>query len=127
VSIGGLESRWGDDTAYLRDYFSQASEREITIEVFDTLSVDDAIGKFGNLLSSAILYSDTYECQAFLGALKGQRLVQGRGRFRDSKKEQGDRSRNDSNITLPGLFEMPGMRERPHGVSRSATRRLAQS
>ena len=88
-----------DDTNCLRDYFSEATEREVTIETFKVASVDDGIGTFGNLMSTAIIYDDTYGCQAFLEGLKGDRMVQGRGRFRKPPERQEDKSAIVSNIS----------------------------
>jgi hypothetical protein len=66
--------------------------------------VAKSINEFGNLMSSAIIYDDSYGCQAFLEALKNQRLVWSRGRFRKppkkkEEKESEERSEFVSNLT----------------------------
>lgn len=94
-----------DDTNYLRDYFSQATEQAVKIDSIQTHSVDAAIGTFGNLMSSAIIYDDTYGCQAFLEGLKGQRMVQGRGRFRKPLETQEDKSAFVSNNPIGDVLE----------------------
>jgi hypothetical protein len=105
VDIVGLSPAGHDDTDCLRGYFSEATEREIKIETFSTASVDAAIGTFGNLMSSAIIYDDVYGCEAFLEGLKGQRMVQGRGRFRKPAEAKEDKSANVSNRPSLRLLE----------------------
>jgi hypothetical protein len=94
-----------DDTNYLRDYFSQATEQAVKIDSIQTHSVDDSIGTFGNLMSSAIIYDDTYGCAAFLEGLKGQRMVQGRGRFRKPLDTREDKSAFVSNNPIGDVLE----------------------
>jgi Bifunctional DNA primase/polymerase, N-terminal/Primase C terminal 1 (PriCT-1) len=65
----------------LREYFQQATEREIDIEIIPCHDSDTAINTFGNLMSAMAIYGDHDECQTLMTAFKGRRLIQNRGRF----------------------------------------------
>jgi hypothetical protein len=106
VDMVALSPAGPDDTTFLRNYFSEATEREVKVETFDVASVNAAIGTFGNLMSSAVIYDDVYSCEAFLEGLKGQRMVQGRGRFRKPlEKPAEETSANVSNSPSGDVLE----------------------
>jgi hypothetical protein len=96
-----------DDTEYLIKHFGEATERPVEIKKVRCRDVKDAIDTFGNLQSSAVIYSDELECRALMVGLKGSRLVQGRGRFRARKQTDApEDSANVSNKVPPsGILE----------------------
>jgi hypothetical protein len=75
--------------AYLRDYFQQATERDVDVEVIPCRNADIAIGTFGNLMSSAVIYDTEEECQELMEAFKNVQMVRSRGRFKN-KPDQGE-------------------------------------
>jgi hypothetical protein len=87
---------------YLRDYFQQATERQIDVEVIPCKDTDTAIDTFGNLMSSMLIYGDVDECQTLMGAFKGRKLIQPRGRFmpRKPKESEIDDSSSPPNVSL---------------------------
>jgi hypothetical protein len=105
-----LSPNVASDIAYLGSYFGEATEREVKIDTYDVSSATNAIDVFGNLMSCAVIYDDTLGCRAFLEGLKGQHMVQSRGRFRDKKKakalrEAKESSANISNTSPSGVLE----------------------
>jgi hypothetical protein len=88
------------DADYLINYFGEATERGTDIESIPCRDARNAIDIFGNLMSSAVIYGDTLECQALLEGLRGVRMVQGRGNFRvaSTTKVSKDESAFVSNI-----------------------------
>jgi hypothetical protein len=67
--------------AYLRDYFQQATERDVDVDVIPCRNADTAIDTFGNLMSSMAIYDTEDECQELMEAFKHHRIAQARGRF----------------------------------------------
>ena len=55
------------------------------VEEIKCTSVEGCIATFGNLMSSAMIYGDTEECQTLMEAFRRRRLVQARGRFYNSE------------------------------------------
>lgn len=88
IDLVALSPAGTDGTECLLGYLGEATEREVKMDTFNVPSVEKAIHTFGNLMSSAVIYDDTYSCQAFLEGLKGKRLVWSRGRFRKSPKKE---------------------------------------
>jgi hypothetical protein len=74
--------------AYLRDYFKQATERDVDVEVISCKNTDDAIATFGNLMASMLVYGTVDECQVLMNAFKQRNMVQPRGRFMPRKPKE---------------------------------------
>jgi hypothetical protein len=87
----------------MADYFEQATEREIDVEIIPCYSADEAINTFGNLMSSMAIYDNHEECQALMTGFKGRRLVQARGRFQ--RKDATGACEDVSNIPDEKLLE----------------------
>jgi hypothetical protein len=92
--------------AYLRNFFEQATEREVDIEVIPCYSTEETVNVFGNLMSSMAVYGNHEECQTLMTAFKRRRLIQGRGRFigDDPLPEEGD-EKDVSNISSETILE----------------------
>ena len=98
-----LSSDVASDAEYLCSYFSKATKQAVEIGTYDVSSAAEAIDVFGNVMSCAVIYDDTYGCRAFLEGLKHQHMVQGRGRFRGKKeaKAKAEDKKNSANISNP--------------------------
>jgi hypothetical protein len=66
---------------WLKGAFAEIAAQPVNVETIYPLDHKDVINEFGNLMSSAFIYSDVEECIAMLEALKGWRIVQPQGKF----------------------------------------------
>jgi hypothetical protein len=70
-----------DLPGWLKESFAEVASESVRVETLNPRTSQEVISDFGNLMSSAVAYSDVDECLALLEALKGWHLVQPQGKY----------------------------------------------
>jgi hypothetical protein len=105
VIVGGRDPAMSE---WLKDAFAEIAAEPVQVETLHPLDHSALINDFGNLMSSAVAYSDVEECLAMLEALKNWRLVQPQGKFLGKKAAaKAEAEKKSLDVSIGGQPQVP--------------------
>lgn len=105
VILGGRDP---DLPEWLKESFAEVANETVKVETLHPLDHSAVINDFGNLMSSAVAYTDVEECLAMLEALKNWRLVQPQGKFLGKKAAaKANAEERSLDVSIGGQPQVP--------------------